>query len=536
MFSERKQKNIIILIFIMTLLLLKDQIAFTRTENQTEKPCYGGTLRIGMFIKPTIIHPMYTIYSRSIEMVDLIFSRLVQVDQDSNPIPDLAERWDVSSDGLVYTFYLRRGVKFHDGVECTAEDVEFTYQAIIDPRNESPYRTIYLNVEKFKAVSPYIFQITLKTPLTTFLIDLTREVLPEHLFKEKELKNENFLNNPIGTGPFIFKGKDQSGRIILEANKYYYNGRPYLDRIIFKPIKANTINEISLFREEIDMINFLSFAQFQYIKKDSTFKGYAVELDFYYALVYDLGDTIFEDKRIRYAIAHGISQERLIREAVRGYGKPCHGIFHQSSFGYNPDFEPISYNPEEAVCLLEECGYTLNGSDLYRKKEGIEIELRIAANIKDANHQNIIKNIILQLAEIGIKASYIPYDEYSKFVEDIGQNQKMPNVYLSSFCGGADPYYPSSYWYSKLQRNPKIAIYRNNKIDFLIEKGLNIPNSLERKEIYQKIHKIIYEDQPACFLFFHYDFHAVRRQFKNTDAYFSKDMPTYAIKDFYVKQ
>ena len=95
--------------------------------------------------------------------------------------------------------------------------------------------------------------------------------------------------------------------------------------------------------------------------------------------------------------------------------------------------------------------------------------------------------------------------------------------------------FPSFYWYSKSKIYPKISLYKNTNLDLLIEKGQRLPNGIERKELYQTIHKIIYNNQPACFLFFSSDFGAISRRFQNTDVYFFHSMPTYAIKDFYVE-
>ena len=223
-------------------------------EVSQDKPRYGGTLVWGVAYKPTIINPILTTQSVSASLQDLIFNQLIRLNAKGEIEPDLAQSWEISDDGLIYTFHLRKGVKFHDGVECTAEDVKFTFDKIIDPQINSPFRPPFQLVKEFKAIDKYTFEVVLNKPSTPFIYNLIRPIAPKHLLENRDLKNTAFNFQPIGTGPFKFKSWSKDDQIILEYNPDYYEGRPYLDRIIVKTYSDSRQLWSALMRQEVDLV------------------------------------------------------------------------------------------------------------------------------------------------------------------------------------------------------------------------------------------------------------------------------------------
>ena len=528
----------IIICFIFTMLVFPQNVISQTTQIKTtlknSSHPYGGNLRIGMFMKPTIIHPVYTTDSNAVMMYNLIFSQLIQLDPDTKPVPDLAERWDISSDGLIYTFYLRKGVKFHDGVECTAEDVKFTYDSIVTPQNESPFLNEHQNVKTIKIVDKHTLQIVLEKPEDDYINLLVRGILPKHLFDGKGLKNEEFLVCPIGSGPFEFKGKRGNEEIVLGANEEYYAGCPYLDKVTFVPLYDRKAIGYPLFRDEIDMATFLSFKQFRYAKEDSSLNAYAIESDLYYGIAYDLEDEFLSNKNVRRAIALSIDQDYIIDQCLQGQGSPSYGPFYPSLIGESYDVMPVKYDPEKAVKILEQEGFILEKGEAHRKKDGKKLELCITSTPGLPNNEIILKGILVQLAMVGIKVNYSKYDKYKDLEKELKEKKKGINTLLKLFNGGTD--YSISYWdsYSDLQYNFKLSRYKNDRIDQIIKESKSTFDDDARKELYQEMHAIIYDEQPICFLPTYYVFHAMSKRFKNTNDYFSLGMPPYTIKDFYV--
>lgn len=501
-----------------------------------EKPVYGGTLRIGMFNEPTIIHPLYTQHSQAMTMMNLIFSGLIRFDQDDKAVSDLAESWDISENSLVYTFYLRRGVLFHDGVECTAEDVKFSFDAVCDESNKSPYRTLFQDIAACDVMDAHTFMLVLKQPVPSFLYKMNFGILPKHVFQGKSICDDTFVSKPVGTGPFRFGSKNENGEIRLDANTAYYDGRPYLDHILFKPLFNKKYTSAPLFRGDIDMVTFMSFDDFNYVNKDASLQTKAVDADYYYALAYDLNDPSLKDKRVRYAIAHALSQEELINEVLQGQAVPCYGPFHPSVLELDTMSKPFSYDLKKAITLLEDAGFIVPQGKIYREKDGKELTLRITTDSKLSYSKEIVQNIRMQLAKVGINVLYIAFDSFDVLSNEIMSKQYGTNVFLNAFPGGVDADYAAEQWLSRYESQYSMSLYVNHEVDQLVTMAQRSINSAQKQAIYQKVHNAVYADQPVCFLFYRTFFHAVSRRTRNTDAYFSKGMPVYAVKDFYIDE
>ena len=154
---------------IFTLIIMLSAISLEAKDLSGAGPRYGGALIWGTYTQPTFINPVLTTYSISMSLEDLIFNRLVRLNTKGEIEPDLARSWDISPDGLVYTFYLREGIRFHDGVECNAFDVKFTYDKIMDPQVNSPFASLFELVEAFQVIDKYTFRIILRQPCAPFI-------------------------------------------------------------------------------------------------------------------------------------------------------------------------------------------------------------------------------------------------------------------------------------------------------------------------------------------------------------------------------
>jgi len=523
-------------IFIFGLLIISTPLITYGQDKTADNKPYGGTLTWGVCTKPTIINPILTSHSISASLMDLIFNHLVRLNSKGEIEPDLAQSWDISSDGLVYTFYLRKGVRFHDGIECTAYDVKFTYDKIIQPRNKSPFRPFFELVEEFKAIDKYTFQAILKKPSVTFIDRLVREIAPKHLLERVDLNNCSFNYHPVGSGPFKFKEWQKDEQITLEYNPDYYEGRPYLDKVIIKLYPDLRDVWVALMRSEVDYAGFIEREDYEIVKDDSAFRAYTFPIDSYYAIFYNPDDLLLADKRIREAIASGIDRKALIQKVAGGYGLECIGPFYPESLGFNPEVLAIPYDPDKSKELLREAGWQDSDSDGILEKNGEELELRVLLDTRNNIFRRIAMFLRQQLQEIGIKLRVLLYnDEQELSYEFLEQNK--PQAQLKLFLGGADPDEERYHWpYKKSKRTDNLWCYRNEEVAELFESGGLTQDKDKRKQIYQQIHKIIYEEQPTCFLYFPHFFYAISAKFKNADAYFTMNMPTYTMKDWYIAE
>ncbi|MCK5494593.1 MAG: hypothetical protein KAJ14_15900, partial [Candidatus Omnitrophica bacterium] len=315
----------------------------------------------------------------------------------------------------------------------------------------------------------------------------------------------------------------------------YYEGRPYLDRVIVEIYEDARGLWSSLMRGEMDFALFLEREDYEILKDDSSFRTYFFPSDCYYALVYNLNDLVLGDKKIREAIAYGIDKKNLINRAAFGYGLECSAPFSSQSLGFYPDRETFNYNLVKARALLKEAGWEDKNNNGILEKEGNELELRVLVDTRNYIYKRIIMVIRQQLQEIGIKIKVVAYDDESNLSEIFLKRHK-PNVEFKMLLGGIDPDQSRKDWsYLEPCGVDKLWIYRNKKIDELFQLGGMIQGAEERKKVYQEICGLICQDVPVCYLYYPFSFHAVSGKFTNVDDFFNQNMPFYTIKDWRLK-
>ena len=297
-------------------------------------PVVGGTLIFGRGGDSVGLDPAHEEDGESFKVCENIYDTLVQYKDESTEVePGLAESWESSEDGLTWAFHLRTGVKFHDGTPFNAEAVLFSLNRQHDPIH--PFHTvggpyIYWSdtglaeiVDKITAPDAYTIQITLKRPYAPFIYTIAMTpfsiVSPTALQKWKE----DFTNHPVGTGPFKFLRWDRGDKVVLEANKDYWGGRPPLDRIIFRSIPDNSVRLIELQNGSIHTMEFPNPADLPRIRKDSNLKvieqpgmnvGY---------LAMNMEKKPFDNLKVRLAVNHAINKHEIITHLYQGMGVPA---------------------------------------------------------------------------------------------------------------------------------------------------------------------------------------------------------------------
>ncbi len=524
---------------LILLVILVFSLSFSRTSRPRRDPGgirYGGTLVWGTTNTPTVINPVLTSYSVSSSLMGLIFDPLVRIDGRGRIVPGLAETWEISEDGTEYTFHLRRGVRFHDGTECTAADVKFTYDAMTDPANRSPWRTAPASAGMFDALDRYTLRVKLPHPSFDFLRNLTREIAPRHLLNGRDFAADDFNYHPVGTGPFrLQKWERETNEIELAANPDYYEGRPYLDKIIVRTFSDNTSLWAALMRGEIDFVKFINKDDYLVVKDTPGFRAYQIPQDTYWAMVYNLKDSELYDVEIRRAIARAINLDELMA-AVSSGGIASSGPLSPHSPGFNPGVERLSYDPIRARMDLMHHGWRDEDGDGILERFGKELELGLLVDYKSEYYKRMALIIRQQLYEIGVRVRIIPYLDEKELTEEFLAEHK-PKAWLRFFWGFSDnPFNPLVNWHSATSRPFEFWEYKNEAVDKLLESGRMTTDREEQLDISREIHRIIYEEQPACFLFFPVSYHAVSVKFNNTDNFFTPYMPGHTLKDWYFEK
>ncbi len=468
------------------------------------KPAYGDQIVIGSSGEPSNLIPMLSSDSASQEVSGLIFNGLVKYDRNLNLIGDLAESWDISPDGLTITFHLKKGVKWQDGVEFTADDVLFGYKTIIDEKTPSAYKEDFLQVKNAEVLDKYTFRVTYEKPYAPALGswgDLV--VLPKHLLEGKDITQSPLTRHPIGTGPFKFKEWIPGQKILLTYNENYFAGRPYLDGIIYRLIP----DPATLFLElKSGGVDWTGITPLQYKKQtndayfEKNYKKYRYPSFTYTYLGFNLKHPWFADKRVRQAIAYAINKEEIVKGVLFGLGTVSTGPYVPNTWPYNPNVRKYEYNPQKSKELLKEAGWKDVDGDGILEKDGKKFEFTILTNMGNSTRIKTATIIQYRLSKVGIKVN-IRQLEWSAFINLFIDKKRFQAVILG-WSIGLDPDQYDIWHSSKTgEKELNFVSFKNKEVDELLEKGRRTFNIEERKKAYFRIQEILAEEVPYVFLY-----------------------------------
>ncbi|MEA3471614.1 MAG: peptide-binding protein [Thermodesulfobacteriota bacterium] len=466
-------------------------------------PAYGDIIVEGSIGDASNLIPLLSTDSTSHGISAMVFNGLVKYDRDMNVVGDLAESWDISEDGLVITFHLRKGVTWQDGESFTADDVLYTYQVTVDPKTPTAYAGDFLKVKKAEIIDRYTFRVTYDKPFAPALTSWGSAILPKHLLAGKDIAKSPLTRHPVGTGPYIFKEWVTGQKIVLVSNHDYFEGRPYIDGYIMRIIPDMATMFLELRAKGIDQMN-LTPLQFTRQTENNLFRENFNKyryLSFGYTyLGYNLEKPLFQDRRVRQAITHAINKEEIIDGVLLGLGKVATGPFKPGTWPYNPDVKRYTYDPEKAKALLRDAGWTDTDGDGILDRNGNPFVFEIITNQGNEMRAKCAEIIQRRLANIGIKVK-IRIIEWAAFINEFINKKDFEATILGwSISLDPDPY---DVWHSS-KTNPgelNFISFKNSEIDELLEKGRSTFDQAERKKCYYRMQEIVAEEQPYTFLY-----------------------------------
>ena len=442
--------------------------------------------------------------SKDYEVPFNIFDRLVDVevgtDGNSKIVPSLAESWDISDDGLEYTFHLRQGVKFHNGNDFTAEDVAYTFHRMLTV--EGGVNTEFIDqikgadellagetdtLEGVEVVDDYTIKVTLKEPFAGFLASISSPGVSIYDSEATEAAGDQFGMDPavtVGTGPFEFSSWSFNNQLVLTRNEDYWKGASGLPGVVIKIIPDTETQSMMFESGELDILD-LDYAadsvdRFTETYPDQIVQGPRVGIVYF---TMNFNKEPFQDVRVRKAVQMSIDRQAILDALYGGRGQVEQGIFPHGLIGFNPDQEEIKYDPEAAKALLAEAGYA----------DGFDME--IAADSSASDTMTMALEIVSdQLAEVGILAEIKNYDE-STWLETRKSGE------LGSFIStwSADYNDPDNFIYTFFGNEEKTRIrsinYPDTEVMERVAKARTIVNEDERLAEYKALEeKLIHED------------------------------------------
>ncbi|WP_459617805.1 glutathione ABC transporter substrate-binding protein GsiB [Bordetella sp. 2513F-2] len=419
------------------------------------------------------------------------YEGLFEFDKDLKIQPVLAESYEVTPDGLTYTFKLRQGVKFHDGTDFNAEAVKANLDRVLDRDNHLARYNQFNRIEKIEVVDAHTVRITLKEPFAPFINSLAHAsaaiISPTALKKY----GKEIAFNPVGTGPFVFDGWKQTDYVKgKKFDGYWKKGYPKVDTITWKPVLENSTRAAMLQTGEADFAYTLPYEQAELLKKSDKLDVLTGDSIITRYISFNVQHKPFDNVKVRQAINYAINREALAKVAFSGYAFPAQGIVPQGvKYAYKMD--PWPYDPAKAKQLLAEAGYP-NG-----------FESVLWGGYSNTTTQKVLQFVQQQLRQVGIKVSVqaLEVGQRTEMVQSAPDPATAPvRMYYagwSSSTGEADwalrPLLASESFPPRLNNT---AYYKNDLVDGNIAKALRSVDEAEKEQLYKGAQEQIWKDAP----------------------------------------
>ncbi len=466
-----------------------------------DEPKYGGTVVVAVSSDPGGLNPAITTQGGVQTICGTIFSGLVAQDFDLNPVPDLAENWEISPDGRIYTFHLAQKAEFHDGVPLTSEDVRFTFEELLLKYHSRTRASIGDKLLKILTPDAHTVVFEFTHPYAAFLqlIDVTNApIMPKHLFEHLDPLTNPHNIEPIGSGPFKFQEWVKGDHLTLVKNdKYFKTGKPYLDRLVYKVTPSAETAAIAFENGEIDYFGNPTPLDIGRLSKlpdvtitEKGWEGYAT-VD---TVVLNTTRGPLSDVRVRQAMEYAIDKNYIVDKVLFGRATVATGpISSALKWAYNPNVTKYEQNLALAGQMLDEAGYE-------RGPDGVRFHLKY---VYAQSYAKIIEVLRDQLRETGIELD-LQMMEFSSAVDAV-YIKKDFDLGFASFENGPDPDIgvKRTVVSSNIGAIPfsNGASYRNPRIDELFELAASETDKQKRAAYYFEAQEILVKDVPYLWLY-----------------------------------
>lgn len=424
-----------------------------------------------------------------------MFRGLFKLDLNNKLVPDMAESWSVSDDGKTYTIKLRAGIKWHDGMDFSAEDVKFTIESIQHPHNHSGLRKEVEEITSVEVIDPLTVEIKLSQPLAPLPSRLKIGMIPKHALFGKDFNTDHFnFDQPIGTGPYKFKSRKPGEYLELVANPDFYGGTPAYKRVIYKFLPDPNVRLVQLKKGEIDVAP-LTPKQVAAVKEEDAFRIETTPSADYRVMMFNHRDPLFKDVRVRQAIQFATDRNALVKGALLGYGSPAYGPLQFNRMSA-PTAELLKHDNDVAKAeqLLQEAGWQL-GEDGIRYKQGQRFSFVLTAAVSDPVRVDLATLLATQLQRVGIEAKV---DVKDWAVINIPETQSL-------ILGGGLPGDPDDDLYRffsshMLDSGSNYSGFSHPGIDALLDQGRHALAESQRLQIYRELQRELTENPAYNYL------------------------------------
>lgn len=467
-------------------------------------------LRIASVIEPGTLNPVIGTVLTESDVSSMVFDGLIRVDQHGRPTPDLATAVPtranglISRDGKTYTYHLARGARWHDGQPVTADDVIFTWHALMNPKNNVGNRFGYDRIAEITAPDPSTVRIRFKEvyapAVYLFGGGIQGAIVPKHVLAQyDDLNRVPFSRAPIGSGPYVFKEWRHGDRLLFEANPNYFRGRPAIDRIELRIIPDTNTLLAQLRTHEIDFTSDLDPNQLAQVKRFDGVATQVVSSNGYRHLEFNTRRPPLDDARVRRALCYAFDPDLIYKKIYFGVGDRAPADQNPAGGWANPRVRYYPYDIARAQALLEEAGWK-KGPDGVRVRSGQRLAVQISS--VTGAHANEAIEVLLQEAwrAAGVDVSIKNFPGATLFAPiqsgGILETGKY-DVALFSYFRNPDPNDEQLIGPSSLPpKGLNVSFYADPEVGRLQKAGLRTLDERARHAAYDRIQEIIIRDVP----------------------------------------
>ena len=459
----------------------------------------GGVFRRNWSDPPTL-DPHLTTDTTSAGMVVEIFGGLVTLNADLQLVPDIAERWDISSDGRVYTFHLRPNAKFHDGKPVTASDFKWSMERAVNPETASPVADTYLNdivgvqdvldgkttdISGVTVIDDHTLQITIDAPKAYFLAKLTYPTA--YVLDRENVKSggRTWTDSPNGTGPFKLKEYRVGERIVLERNEYYHLQPAFVDTVLNNLAGGQSMAMYE--NDEIDITGVGLFDLERVLDPNEKLNKELVVAPPSFSVSYigfNTSEPPFDDPKFRQALNHAVDKELIATEVLSELVEPAYGVLPPGFPGFFPNLKGLTYDPDLATRLLNESRYA-----------DPETRPRIVITVPGTGGTiGLDLEVVIEMwrQNLGVEVE-IRQMEWATYLQDLNRQK------FQAFAGlGWEADYPDPQDFLDILFHTDSSInhgaYSNAAVDKILEEARVEPDIAKRIELYHQAEQMIIDD------------------------------------------
>jgi peptide/nickel transport system substrate-binding protein len=441
---------------------------------------------------PTNLDPRVGTDAQSARIDSLIFSGLVSLDAQGVAQPDLAEKWEMP-DPLTYVFYLRSGVKFHDGQPLTSVDVKYTFDSVIDGSISSPKRGSFSQVQYIETPDQHTIIFHLKAPYAEFLASIQRSsigIVPAG-------SGKTFLQHPVGSGPFRFVSAHQDDDVVLERNADYFPEAPKISRIRFRVVPEAVVRALELRKGSADLeVNSLSPDMIPVLRDQRSLEVTEQPGTNYAYVAFNLDDPALAKREVRQALAQATDRAEIVKYLLRDQARIADGVLPPNNWAYEADIARFPYDPKAAESLLDAAGFPRG-----HLPGGMRMKLTLKTSTDEL--QRLLSEVLReQWHAVGVDLELRPLEFATLFAD--ASNGSFELFTLRWVGANNDPDI-FEYIFSSNKMPPLGANrghYHNPELDSLLDQARAESDMDKRRALFSKVQKIVAEDLPYLSLFF----------------------------------